>query len=78
MIKLTQILGQVLQNMHTPHARSLGRRNESLVRFLDGALVRWKLNLPPDLEFNTSVKGCSTRGEVQPNISFDQQQGGLS
>ncbi|KAI9284109.1 fungal-specific transcription factor domain-containing protein [Umbelopsis sp. AD052] len=65
MIRLTQILGQVLQNLHTPRARAVGRRNESLVRFLDGALVRWKLNLSPELEFNTSIQACSTRGYIQ-------------
>jgi hypothetical protein len=70
MIRLTQILGQVLQNLHTPRARAVGRRNESLVRFLDGALVRWKLNLSPELEFNTSVEPCSTRGKTTGTNSF--------
>lgn len=61
-IKLTQILGQVLQGLHSPRARSLGRRNESLICFLDGALVRWKLNLPPELEFNESTPASPYRG----------------
>jgi hypothetical protein len=64
-IKLTQILGQVLQGLHSPRARSLGRRNESLICFLDGALVRWKLNLPPELEFNEAQPASPYRGMLQ-------------
>ncbi|KAI9006295.1 fungal-specific transcription factor domain-containing protein [Phycomyces nitens] len=54
-VTLSQILGQILVGLYSPKAKHAGRRNASLVSFLDSNLKSWKLNLPPSIKIDYSV-----------------------
>ncbi|RUS15701.1 hypothetical protein BC937DRAFT_92114 [Endogone sp. FLAS-F59071] len=54
LIKLSEILGQVLQGLYSPRARATGlglTDADSLVNILDRSLTNWKLALPKELRY---------------------------
>ncbi|KAI9469985.1 MAG: fungal-specific transcription factor domain-containing protein [Benjaminiella poitrasii] len=58
LLKLSEILGRILQGMYTPKAKANSAKygNDAIVAYLDGALSKWRASLPPLL-------GISTTGE---------------
>ncbi|KAL0074955.1 fungal-specific transcription factor domain-containing protein [Phycomyces blakesleeanus] len=54
-VTLSQILGQILVGLYSPKAKHTGRRNASLVAFLDSNLKNWRINLPPSIRIDCSA-----------------------
>ncbi|RUS30413.1 fungal-specific transcription factor domain-containing protein [Jimgerdemannia flammicorona] len=54
LIKLSEILGRVLQGLYSPkaHSLSLGLGSDSLVKLLDDSLTSWRLALPSELQYS--------------------------
>lgn len=52
MVDLSQILSNVLIGLHSPKSRYIWPSNFALVDELDAQLDSWKVNLPPELQYD--------------------------
>ncbi|RUP44678.1 hypothetical protein BC936DRAFT_149143, partial [Jimgerdemannia flammicorona] len=71
LIKLSEILGQVLQGLYSPRARStgLGLANaDSLANILDRSLTNWKVALPEELQYQPGRSNKLVMTTVIANI----------
>ncbi|KAG0187249.1 hypothetical protein DFQ28_006684 [Apophysomyces sp. BC1034] len=67
LIKLSEILGRVLQGLYTPKAKkhSAQHGSDALVKYLDNALSEWRAALPPALQISSvNVRRLDGRGRM--------------
>ncbi|KAI9006292.1 fungal-specific transcription factor domain-containing protein [Phycomyces nitens] len=67
LVKLSEILGKVLQGLYTPKAKkhSALHGSDSIISYLDGVLSEWKSALPPALQIsNVNVHRLDSRGQT--------------
>lgn len=67
LIKLSEILGHVLQGLYTPQAKkySAEHGSDAIVTCLDKALSDWRAALPPTLQISgSSIKKLDTKGKT--------------
>jgi hypothetical protein len=71
LIKLSEILGGILQNLYTPKAKKYSTQygSDAVVGYLDDALSKWRAALPPLLEITTAVKR-HTHTDTVPLLSM--------
>ncbi|KAI8098493.1 fungal-specific transcription factor domain-containing protein, partial [Halteromyces radiatus] len=67
LIKLSEILGHVLQGLYTPRAKkySAEHGSDAIVSYLDKALSDWRAALPPTLQISgTNLRKLDSRGRT--------------
>lgn len=67
MIKLTEILGKILQGLYTPLAKQHSEKHgsDAVVTYLDNALSEWRAALPPALQISSiNVRRLDTHGRT--------------
>ncbi|KAI8880906.1 hypothetical protein K501DRAFT_190240, partial [Backusella circina FSU 941] len=71
MIKLSEILGRILQGLYSPRAKkySAEHGSDSIVGYLNNALSNWRANLPTFLEISPAKKD-SEKKEAQSAVSI--------
>ncbi|OZJ04608.1 hypothetical protein BZG36_02038 [Bifiguratus adelaidae] len=53
LIRVSEVLGHILQALYSPKARIMGMLSESTLQTLHLRLTRWKMSLPPELQLAT-------------------------
>lgn len=72
LLKLSEILGKLLQGLYTPLAKKHSEKygSDAIVNYLDNALSKWRSALPPALQIcSTNVHRLDNHG-VTPLISM--------
>lgn len=67
MIKLSEILGKILQGLYTPLAKQHSEKHgsDAVVTYLDNALSEWRAALPPALQISsTNVRRLDNHGRT--------------
>lgn len=67
MIKLTEILGKILQGLYTPLAKQHSEKHgsDAVVTYLDNALSEWRAALPPALQISSiNVRRLDNNGRT--------------
>ncbi|KAI8376287.1 fungal-specific transcription factor domain-containing protein [Radiomyces spectabilis] len=67
LVKLSEILGRILQGLYTPLAKrqSAERGSDAIVTYLDAALSEWRSALPPALQIsNVNVRRLDHNGRT--------------
>ncbi|KAI7899467.1 fungal-specific transcription factor domain-containing protein [Cokeromyces recurvatus] len=56
LLKLSEILGRILQGIYTPMAKKHSAKygSDAIIAYLDDALSKWRASLPPLLEISTA------------------------
>lgn len=72
LLKLSEILGRILQGLYTPKAKKHGAKHgsDAIVGYLDDALSKWRAALPPLLEISSAGKRSSLTEEYVPLLSM--------
>ncbi|KAF7727022.1 hypothetical protein EC973_008136 [Apophysomyces ossiformis] len=76
-VKLSEILGRILQGLYTPKAKkhSAAHGSDALVKYLDNALSEWRSALPPALQIsNITARRLDSRGQT-PLLSMSVSWG---
>ncbi|KAI9313937.1 fungal-specific transcription factor domain-containing protein [Dichotomocladium elegans] len=66
LVKLSEILGRILQGLYTPRAKrhSAEHGSDAIVTYLDNTLSEWRSNLPPSLQISSNnVRRLDSRGQ---------------
>ncbi|KAI8980552.1 fungal-specific transcription factor domain-containing protein [Pilobolus umbonatus] len=74
LVKLSEILGKILQGLYTPLAKkhSEKRGSVAIVTYLDNALSEWRTELPPALKISAmNVRRLDSRGQT-PLLSMSE------
>lgn len=67
LVKLSEILGRILQGLYTPTAKRLSARHgsDAIVSYLDKSLSEWRANLPPSLQISSAnARRLDSRGQT--------------
>ncbi|KAG2234509.1 hypothetical protein INT48_007322 [Thamnidium elegans] len=72
LLKLSEILGQILQGLYTPQAKkhSAKHGSDAVVAYLDNALSKWRASLPPLLEISSAGKRSLLAQDHVPILSM--------
>ncbi|CAO3628373.1 unnamed protein product [Mucor hiemalis] len=72
LLKLSEILGQILQGLYTPKAKrhSAQHGSDAIVGYLDDALSKWRASLPPLLEISSAGKRSIITDDHTPLLSM--------
>lgn len=72
LLKLSEILGQILQGLYTPQAKKHSAKHGSyaIVAYLDDALSKWRASLPPLLEISSAGKRSLSSEDHVPILSM--------
>ncbi|GAA5805450.1 hypothetical protein HPULCUR_010966 [Helicostylum pulchrum] len=72
LLKLSEILGQILQGLYTPQAKkhSAKHGSDAVVAYLDNALSKWRASLPPLLEISSAGKRSLLEQDHVPILSM--------
>lgn len=66
LVKLSEILGRILQGLYTPRAKrhSAEHGSDAIVTYLDNTLSEWRASLPPSLQISTTnVRRLDSHGQ---------------
>lgn len=76
LLKLSEILGQILQGLYTPKAKrhSAQHGSDAIVGYLDDALSKWRASLPPLLEISSAGKRSIITEDHTPLLSMSGRQ----
>lgn len=67
LVKLSEILGKILQGLYTPRAKTHSSKHgsDAIVTYLDNALSEWRSALPPALQISSiNVRRLDSRGQT--------------
>lgn len=67
LVKLSEILGRILQGLYTPLAKKHSEKHgsDAVVTYLDNALSEWRAALPPALQISSiNVRRLDSRGKT--------------
>ncbi len=72
LLKLSEILGKILQGLYTPKAKkhSAEHGSDAIVAYLDDALSNWRASLPPLLEISSAGKRSLLSEDHTPLLSM--------
>ena len=72
LLKLSEILGRILQGLYTPKAKrhSAKHGSDAIVGYLDDALSHWRASLPPLLAISSAGKRSLQNEDHSPLLSM--------